>query len=61
MPSINMKLEMVTIIACEVDTEVFTSDKMQVWSSQIMSDGKMHVSCTNVCALTLTAGFNLFN
>lgn len=30
MPSINMKLEMVTIIACEVDTEVFTSDKMQV-------------------------------
>ncbi|KAM9842738.1 calcipressin-3 [Aulostomus maculatus] len=29
MPSINMKLEMVTIIACEVDTEVFTSDKMQ--------------------------------
>lgn len=25
-----MKLEMVTIIACEVDTEVFTSDKMQV-------------------------------
>lgn len=33
MPSINMKLEMVTIIACEVDTEVFTSDKMQVRSS----------------------------
>lgn len=30
MPSINMKLEMVTIIACEVDIEVFTSDKMQV-------------------------------
>lgn len=30
MPSINMKLEMVTIIACEVDAEVFTSDKMQV-------------------------------
>ncbi|XP_074548925.1 calcipressin-3 isoform X1 [Halichoeres trimaculatus] len=29
MPSINMKLEMVTIIACEVDTEVFTSDKLQ--------------------------------
>ncbi|KAM8833289.1 calcipressin-3 isoform 2-T2 [Synchiropus picturatus] len=29
MPSINMKLEMVTIIACEVDTEVFTSDKMK--------------------------------
>ncbi|XP_043998010.1 calcipressin-3 isoform X2 [Gambusia affinis] len=29
MPSINMKLEMVTIIACEVDIEVFTSDKMQ--------------------------------
>ncbi|XP_064811892.1 calcipressin-2-like [Oncorhynchus masou masou] len=29
MPSINMKLEMVTIIACEVDTDVFTSDKMQ--------------------------------
>ncbi|XP_034051066.1 calcipressin-3 isoform X1 [Thalassophryne amazonica] len=29
MPSINMKLEMVTIIACEVDAEVFTSDKMQ--------------------------------
>lgn len=29
MPSINMKLEMVTIIACEVDTEVFTSDKIQ--------------------------------
>ncbi|XP_029972866.1 calcipressin-3 isoform X1 [Salarias fasciatus] len=29
MPSINMKLEMVTIIACEVDSEVFTSDKMQ--------------------------------
>lgn len=27
-----MKLEMVTIIACEVDTEVFTSDKMQVRS-----------------------------
>lgn len=33
MPSINMKLEMVTIIACEVDTEVFTSDKMQVRAS----------------------------
>lgn len=33
MPSINMKLEMVTIIACEVDTEVFTSDKMQVRSA----------------------------
>lgn len=30
MPSINMKLEMVTIIACEVETEVFTSDKLQV-------------------------------
>jgi len=30
MPSINMKLEIVTIIACEVDIEVFTSDKMQV-------------------------------
>lgn len=30
MPSINMKLEMLTLIACEVDTEVFTSDKMQV-------------------------------
>ena len=30
MPSINMKLEMVTLIACDVDTEVFTSDKMQV-------------------------------
>ncbi|KAI4803731.1 hypothetical protein KUCAC02_025380, partial [Chaenocephalus aceratus] len=29
MPSINMKLEMVTIIACEVDIEVFTSDKIQ--------------------------------
>ncbi|KAJ8287441.1 hypothetical protein COCON_G00001000 [Conger conger] len=29
MPSINMKLEMLTLIACEVDTEVFTSDKMQ--------------------------------
>ncbi|KAM6973717.1 calcipressin-3 [Aplochiton taeniatus] len=29
MPSINMKLEMVTIIACEVDIEVFTSDKLQ--------------------------------
>ncbi|XP_012692180.1 calcipressin-3 [Clupea harengus] len=29
MPSINMKLEMVTLIACDVDTEVFTSDKMQ--------------------------------
>lgn len=25
---------MVTIIACEVDTEVFTSDKMQVWLSR---------------------------
>ncbi|XP_007239995.1 calcipressin-3 isoform X2 [Astyanax mexicanus] len=29
MPSINMKLEMVTLIACEVEAEVFTSDKMQ--------------------------------
>ncbi|CAM4645941.1 unnamed protein product [Leuciscus chuanchicus] len=29
MPSINMKLEMLTLIACDVDTEVFTSDKMQ--------------------------------
>ncbi|KAG5285266.1 hypothetical protein AALO_G00001390 [Alosa alosa] len=29
MPSINMKLEMVTLIACDVDIEVFTSDKMQ--------------------------------
>jgi len=25
-----MKLEMLTLIACDVDTEVFTSDKMQV-------------------------------
>nr|XP_046163916.1 calcipressin-3-like isoform X5 [Oncorhynchus gorbuscha] len=33
MPSINMKLEMVTIIACEVDTEVFTSDKLQIQNS----------------------------
>nr|XP_023698288.1 calcipressin-3 isoform X2 [Paramormyrops kingsleyae] len=29
MPSINMKLEMLTLIACEVDAEVFTSPKMQ--------------------------------
>uniref|UniRef100_A0AAY4AAA8 Regulator of calcineurin 3 n=2 Tax=Denticeps clupeoides TaxID=299321 RepID=A0AAY4AAA8_9TELE len=29
MPSINMKLEMVTLIACDVDAEVFTCDKMQ--------------------------------
>ncbi|KTF78452.1 hypothetical protein cypCar_00010700 [Cyprinus carpio] len=33
MPSINMKLEMLTLIACDVDTEVFTSDKMQVQNS----------------------------
>lgn len=30
MPSIDMKLELVTLIACDVDAEVFTSDKMQV-------------------------------
>ncbi|KAF7704757.1 calcipressin-3 [Silurus meridionalis] len=29
MPSIEMKLELVTLIACDVDAEVFTSDKMQ--------------------------------
>ncbi|GAA6070852.1 calcipressin-3 isoform X2, partial [Tachysurus ichikawai] len=29
MPSIDMKLELVTLIACDVDNEVFTSDKMQ--------------------------------
>ncbi|TSU37073.1 Calcipressin-2 [Bagarius yarrelli] len=29
MPSIDMKLELVTLIACDVDAEVFTSDKMQ--------------------------------
>ncbi|XP_062863311.1 calcipressin-3 [Trichomycterus rosablanca] len=29
MPSIDMKLELVTLIACDVDAEVFTSDKLQ--------------------------------
>uniref|UniRef100_W5M4J9 Regulator of calcineurin 3 n=1 Tax=Lepisosteus oculatus TaxID=7918 RepID=W5M4J9_LEPOC len=29
MPSLNMKLEVLAVIACEVDSEVFTSDKMQ--------------------------------
>ncbi|XP_041090083.1 calcipressin-3 isoform X2 [Polyodon spathula] len=29
MPALNMKLELLTLIACEIDMEVFTSDNMQ--------------------------------
>lgn len=49
-----MKLEMVTIIACEVDTEVFTSDKMQVNEKE-----KMHVASTPGCCVWLCSSFAL--
>lgn len=51
-----MKLEMVTIIACEVDTEVFTSDKMQVrflhpkcTSQRIVTLAPLRCGCAAVC------------
>ena len=51
MPSINMKLEMLTLIACEVDTEVFTSDKMQVWFHNIACFPLLHSCWFCVCCL----------
>lgn len=47
-----MKLEMVTIIACEVDIEVFTSDKMQVRFSppQKTHVATDHYGCAAVCS-----------
>lgn len=45
MPSINMKLEMLTLIACDVDTEVFTSDKMQVLQVYLYIKKNVNACC----------------
>ncbi|XP_029114612.1 calcipressin-3 [Scleropages formosus] len=44
MPSINMKLEMRSLVACEVDAEVFTSPKMQERFESLFKIYDEHVS-----------------
>lgn len=56
MPSINMKLEMLTLIACDVDTEVFTSDKMQVLQVYLwFKKKKMNARCVHDRSVCVSA------